>query len=242
MEILSATEDGVRFLGFVGAFDTPEVDGFQAHVDSAIDEQVFKVVINLGQMSFINSTALGALIRAQKRLNQYGGDLALAEPSAFASGVFKTLGIDRKIKCFKSEAEAVDYMKTVGAEGVSVEGEQQVSFSFVDRAQTAVAGEDARMGVVKSIGEAAITFQWENLDNLDVDKMFVANAPLKLRFQLPLYHESHLFAAEANVVNSAITAGGRVTVQAKFANLKDVERRAIQQFVRDLRYLKGELS
>jgi anti-anti-sigma factor len=65
MEILSATEDGVRFLGFVGAFDTPEVDGFQAHVDSAIDEQVFKVVINLGQMSFINSTALGALIRAQ---------------------------------------------------------------------------------------------------------------------------------------------------------------------------------
>jgi len=37
--------------------------GFQAHVDSAIDEQVFKVVINLGQMTFINSTALGALIQ-----------------------------------------------------------------------------------------------------------------------------------------------------------------------------------
>lgn len=242
MEILSATEDGVRFLGFVGAFDTPEVEGFQAHVDSAIDEQVFKVVINLGQMSFINSTALGALIRAQKRLNQYGGDLALAEPSAFASGVFKTLGIDRKIKCFKSESESVEYMKTVGAEGVSVEGEQQVSFSFVDRAQTAVAGEDARMGVVKAIGEGGITFQWENLDSLDVDKMFVVNAPLRLRFQLPLYHESHLFTAEATVLASGITAGGRVTVQAKFANLKDVERRAIQQFVRDLRYLKGELS
>jgi anti-anti-sigma factor len=242
MEILSATEDGVRFLGFVGAFDTPEVDGFQAHVDSAIDEQVFKVVINLGQMSFINSTALGALIRAQKRLNQYGGDLALAEPSAFATGVFKTLGIDRKIKCFKSEAEAVEYMKTVGAEGVNVEGEQQVSFSFVDRAQTAVAGEDSRMGVVKLIGEGGISFQWENLDSLDVDKMFVAGAPLKLRFQLPLYHESHLFTADATVVSSGITAGGRVTVQAKFVNLKDVERRAIQQFVRDLRYLKGELS
>jgi len=242
MEILSATEDGVRFLGFVGAFDTPEVDGFQAHVDSAIDEQVFKVVINLGQMSFINSTALGALIRAQKRLNQYGGDLALAEPSAFASGVFKTLGIDRKIKCFKSEAESVEYMKTVGAEGVTVEGEEQVNFSFVDRAQTSVAGEDPRMGVLKSVGEGGLSFQWENLDNLDVDKMFVANAALKLRFQLPLYHESHLFTAEATVVSSAITAGGRITVQAKFANLKDVERRAIQQYVRDLRYLKGELS
>ena len=242
MEILSATEDGVRFLGFVGAFDTPEVDSFQAHVDAAIDEQVFKVVINLAQMSFINSTALGALIRAQKRLNQYGGDLAMAEPSAFASGVFKTLGIDRKIKCFGSEADSVEYMKTVGAEGVSVEGEQQVSFSFVDRAQTAVAGDEPRIGIVKSIGEGGIRFQWENLDNLDVDKMFVANAPLKLRFQLPLYHETHTFTAEGTVASSSITAGGRVTVQAAFVNLKDVERRAIQQFVRDLRYLKGELS
>ena len=242
MEILSATEEGVRFLGFVGAFDTPEVDAFQAHVDSAIDEQVFKVVINLGQMSFINSTALGALIRAQKRLNQYGGDLALAEPSAFATGVFKTLGIDRKIRCFKSEAEAVEYLKTVGSEGVGVEGEQQVSFAFSDKAQTAAAGEEARIGVMKNIGEQGITFQWENLDNLDVEKMFVAGAPLRLRFQLPLYHETHLFTADASVASAAITAGGRVTVNAKFANLKDVERRAIQQFVRDLRYLKGELS
>jgi anti-sigma B factor antagonist len=242
MEILSATEEGIRFLGFVGAFDTPEVDGFQAHVDSAIDEQLFKVVINLGQMSFINSTALGALIRAQKRLNQYGGDLALAEPSSFATGVFKTLGIDRKIKCFGNEADAVEYLKSVGSEGVGVEGEQQVSFSFVDRAQTAVAGDEPRMGVLKQIGEYGIQFQWENLDKLDVDKMFVAGSPVRLRFQLPLYHETHLFTADASVISSSITAGGRVTVQAKFANLKDVERRAIQQFVRDLRYLKGELS
>jgi anti-anti-sigma factor len=242
MEILSATEDGVRFLGFVGAFDTPEVEAFQAHVDSSIDEQLFKVVINLGQMSFINSTALGALIRAQKRLNQYGGDIALAEPSAFASGVFKTLGIDRKIRCFPTEAEAVEYIRTVGSEGVGVEGEQKVSFSFVEPSQIAVAGEEPRMGLLKNIGEAGIVFQWENLDNLDVDKMFVAGSGLRLRFQLPLYHESHMFTAEGAVVRSNITAGGRVTVEAKFVNLKDVERRAIQQFVRDLRYLKGELS
>jgi anti-anti-sigma factor len=242
MEILNATEEGIRYLGFVGAFDTPEVDAFQAHVDSAIDEQFFKVVINLGRMTFINSTALGALIRAQKRLNQYGGDLALAEPSAFASGVFKTLGIDRKIKCFSAEADAVEYLKTVGSEGVGVEGEQQVSFSFDNAAQTAVAGSDARVAVLKSIGPAGITFQWENLDNLDVDKMFVTGAAMHVKFQLPLYHETHLFTAEATVISSNITAGGRVTVQAKFSNLKDVERRAIEQFVRDLRYLKGELS
>ncbi len=242
MEILSATEEGVRFLGFVGAFDTPEVEKFQAHVDSAIDDQLFKVVINMGQMSFINSTALGSLIRAQKRLNQYGGDLAVAELSSFAAQVFRTLGIDRKIKCFPAEAEAVVYLRTVGSEGVGVEGNEQVSFTFVDPQQVAASGEEPRIGVLKNVGEYGIGFQWENLDGLDTDAMFVPGAPVRVRFQLPLYHESHMFAADANVVSANVTAGNRVTVQAKFTALKDVERRAIQQFVRDLRYLKGELS
>lgn len=242
MEFLSATEEGIRYLGFVGAFDTTEVDAFQAHVDAAIDEQIFKVVINLGQMTFINSTALGTLIRAQKRLNQYGGDLALAEPTPFAAGVFKTLGIDRKIKCFGSEAEAVEYLRSVGSEGVGVEGEQQVSFSFTDHAQVAVAGSEPRVGLLKSIGEFGVTMQWENLDDLDVEKMFVPGAAMRLKFQLPLYHETHLFTAEASVVSSNFTAGNRLTVQAKFLNLREVERNSIQQFVRDLRYLKGELS
>ena len=242
MEILSASEDGIRFLGFVGAFDTPEVDAFNAHVDGAIDDQHFKLCINVGQMTFINSTALGSLIRAQKRLKQYGGDLAIAELQGFAVQVFRTLGIDRKVRCFASEAEAVEYLRSVGAEGVGVDGDVQISFSFPGVAQAAVAGSDARIGKMKSIGEQGISFQWENLDGLDAEKMFTAGAPIKLRFQLPLYHESHTFQADANVVSGDVSAGNRVLVQAKFASLKDVEKKAIQQYVRDLRYLKGEIG
>jgi anti-sigma B factor antagonist len=242
MEILSASEDGVRFLGFVGAFDTPEVEAFNAHVDAAIDEQHFKVVLNVGQMTFINSTALGSLIRAQKRLKQYGGDLAVAELQGFAVQVFRTLGIDRKLRCFPSESEAVAYLRTVGAEGVSVEGEVQVSFSFAAPAQTAVAGEEARVGVLKTIGETGLAFQWENLDGLDADSMFAVGAPVRLRFQLPLYHESHTFQPDAAVTGSQVTAGNRVLVQTKFKVLRDVELKAIQQYVRDIRYLKGELG
>jgi stage II sporulation protein AA (anti-sigma F factor antagonist) len=242
MEILSASEDGIRFLGFVGAFDTPEVEGFNAHVDSAIDEQHFKVCINVGQMTFINSTALGALIRAQKRLKQYGGDLAVAELQGFAVQVFRTLGIDRKIRCFTSEAEAIEYLRTVGAEGVGVDGEIQVSFQFTDAAQTNVAGADPRMGRMRNLGEQGVLFQWENLDGLDVEKMFAAGAPVQLRFQLPLYHESHTFQAEGAVTSAQVSAGNRVLVQVRFAGLRDVEKRAIQQYVRDIRYLKGELG
>jgi anti-anti-sigma factor len=242
MEILSASEEGVRYLGFVGAFDTPEVDTFNAHVDAAIDEQHFKIVINAGQMTFINSTALGSLIRAQKRLKQYGGDLAIAELSGFAVQVFKTLGIDRKVRCFPSEQEAITYLRSIGTEGVGVEGEVQVAFHFTAPAQTSAAGADPRIGVLKMIGEQGLSLQWENLDHLDVDAMFAAGAPIVLRFHLPLYHESHLFQADATVTGHQVTAGDRVVVQTRFVHLSDAEKAAVQQYVRDLRYLKGELS
>jgi anti-sigma B factor antagonist len=242
MDILSAVDNDIQFLGFVGSFDTTDVEAFQAHIEEAIDDQRFKVVINMGQMTFINSTALGSLIRAQKRLNQYGGDLAIAELGGFAGGVFKTLGIDRKIRCYESEQEARDYLAEVGAEGVSVDGEQFVQFSFVDDAELEVAGTDKRVGVMKSIGEQGLSLLWENLDNLDADRMFHAGARVQLEFQLPLYHETHTFSAKATVVSTAVTAGNRMTVQARFDALSDVERGAVQQYVRDLRYLKGELG
>ncbi len=242
MDILSNDDDSIYTLTLVGSFDTTEVEKFQAFVEGAIDDQNFKIVVNVGQMTFINSTALGSLIRAQKRLNQYGGDLAIEELSGFPASVFKTLGIDRKIKCFDGHAEAIDYLRSVGAEGVGVEGEQQVGFKFLDAEQLGAAGDDVRIGVMKSIGEFGIRFNWENLDDLDVDTMFSIGARLRVGFALPLYHESHTFEADATLESVDAGAGGRVSVQAKFVDLSDIERRAIQQFVRDIRYLKGELS
>ncbi len=242
MDILTSADDRIVTLTLVGAFDTTEVDKFQAFVEEAIDAQEFKVLVNVGQMTFINSTALGSLIRAQKRLNQYGGDLAIDELSGFPASVFKTLGIDRKIRCFTDRQEAVGYLQQVGSEGVGVDGEQQVSFIFLDEVQQGVAGDDPRVGVMKSIGEYGIKLAWENLDDLDVDNMFQIGVRMEVSFALPLYHESHTFQAAATVQSMTMTAGGRVTVQCKFTALSDVERRAIQQFVRDIRYLKGELS
>ncbi len=242
MEILNSDDEGIRILRLVGNFDTTDVETFHAHVEAAIDAQYFRVLVDADQMRFINSTALGSLIRAQKRVQQYGGDLAICALPSFAAGVFKTLGLDRKIRCFEAADQASEYLESVGAEGVGVEGDQQVGFVFSSDAQVAVAGDEPRMGTMKNIGEYGIQFQWENLDDLDVDTMFATGAVLQLRFRLPLYHESHMFDAIAMVVNATVTAGNKVTVQTKFTNLSDVERRAIQQFVRDLRYLKGELS
>ena len=65
---------------------------------------------------------------------------------------------------------------------------------------------EPRMGTMKSIGEYGVQFQWENLDALDVDSMFKAGAGIRLSFRLPLYHESHIFHVDSQVVDFFINA------------------------------------
>ena len=167
MEILSSHAGGIQALHLIGNFDATAVETFRAHVEESIDARRFRVLVDAEQVRFINLAAFRSLIRAQKRLQQYGGDLAIATLPSFASGVFKTVGLDRKIRCFDAADQAQEYLCGVGTEGFSVDGEQEVGFTFSGAEQIAAAGEEPRMGTMKRIGEFGMQFEGENLDGLD---------------------------------------------------------------------------
>ena len=109
MDILSAYEDGIHYFGFVGQFDTTDVEQFQAHVEEAVDAQHFKIAINLGQMTFINSTALGYLVAIAKRLKDIGGELVFSAPSRFFADTIRTLELHHLFEIFPSDQEAALY-------------------------------------------------------------------------------------------------------------------------------------
>lgn len=111
MEILRSTEGDIVQLYFEGDFDIPDVDDFEAHVDEAVEAQRFKLLVDGTRMRLINSTAIQALLRAQSRLKEGGGDLAVAGISPFITSVFATLGIDRRIRCFPGEAQALEWLR-----------------------------------------------------------------------------------------------------------------------------------
>jgi anti-sigma B factor antagonist len=57
-----------------------------------------RLVVDLADTEFIDSTGLGVLIRALKRLRHRGGDLVLRSPRPNARKVLKITSLDRVIK------------------------------------------------------------------------------------------------------------------------------------------------
>lgn len=70
------TEVDVR--GEVDIATTPE---FDAAVQVAVDEGASVLVMHLGDVTFMGSSGLAGLLRAQRILGEAGGRLVLAEPS-----------------------------------------------------------------------------------------------------------------------------------------------------------------
>jgi anti-sigma B factor antagonist len=54
-----------------------------------------RLVLDLHETEFIDSTALNILVRALKRLRHGGGDLIIRSPRANARKVFNITGLDR---------------------------------------------------------------------------------------------------------------------------------------------------
>lgn len=97
-----------------GDFDSSDVDAFEGHVEDALQEPPSRLLLDGTRIRLINSTAIQSLLRAQVRLQENGGDLAVSGLSPFVKSVFGTLGIDRRVRCFDSDHEALEWLRSGG--------------------------------------------------------------------------------------------------------------------------------
>ena len=66
-----------------------------------------RLVVDLGQVSFIDSSGLGALISGLKSARQAGGDLRIANPGEQARVVLKLTRLDRVLHPYDSVEDAL---------------------------------------------------------------------------------------------------------------------------------------
>ena len=83
--------DDVADLQLVGEIDLSSAHLLVAEIDAAIEAGARTVVLDFAGVSFVNSTGLGAMVAATKRLRADGGDLVLRRfrgipASALATG------------------------------------------------------------------------------------------------------------------------------------------------------------
>lgn len=90
--------------GEVDIFTAPE---FKARITDAIDAGRDVVVIDLAEATFIDSSSLGVLISAHRRLSQREGRLIVACDVPAVRNTFRITGLDAVLEIVASREEAL---------------------------------------------------------------------------------------------------------------------------------------
>lgn len=83
-----------ELLSLAGEIDLSTSHLLVEAIDSAIEAGATEVVLDFGEVTFVNSTGLGAMVAATKRLRQAGGDLVLRRFRGIPASALATTGLD----------------------------------------------------------------------------------------------------------------------------------------------------
>jgi anti-sigma B factor antagonist len=90
--------------GEIDLYTAPE---FKARLTEILDEGKTRVVVDLSQATFIDSTTLGVLAGGVKRVRPTGGELAIVCRDPNIIEIFKATGLDRVFPIHETRDEAV---------------------------------------------------------------------------------------------------------------------------------------
>ncbi len=91
--------------GEIDLFTAPEL---KQVITEVIESGEHRVAIDLTEVSFLDSTALGVLIGAVKRLRSRGGALAIINTDSSIAKTFEITGLDQIFTIVSSRAEALE--------------------------------------------------------------------------------------------------------------------------------------
>ena len=95
----------ISVTGEIDLFTAPE---FKQHVSAPIDAGVSHVIVDLTRTTFIDSSSLGVLIGAHRRLKLRGGSLVIVCDNDAITKTFRITGLDGVFTLVASLDDALD--------------------------------------------------------------------------------------------------------------------------------------
>lgn len=261
MKISITPQADCSILHLTGEFGTLDTPPFLQEVKSLVEAGVRNIVLNLRLTKYINSTALGALIKASRILEENGGKLVVSRPSTFCRNAITSVGLEGVIPVFENDEIAMERLQEAGPvrateDATPVEEENNtVLFSPVDQARAkgliAKAGRGAStskrnwhgVGSAADLDATTLRFFWDGgntgLTSAAMAQMLEPGSDVKVKFRLPLLQRGY---REATVtVGRTTEEGSGVSVVATFKDLDRETADAVKQYTEDVAYLKQEL-
>jgi len=269
MHITADARDSYTILHLRGEFDTFYCPLLEKEINALVAGGTSRVVLNLRLVKFINSTALGAIIKASKTLQSQGGHLVISRPSNFCRDIIAKVGLNRVVPMFDTDEEAAAHLTedvAADADGEEFPGEEEgaVMFSPTDPSRVEhfvpahkrgggranpVHGHSfgktwRGIGRMSDLSSSGLSFTWNGgsseLSPFEMAQFLAIGTDLKVKFRLPLFQKGH---CEAVVTVTAVDEGDEdVRIGTSFQQLDDETRSAVEQYAKDMAYLRKELK
>ena len=110
MIITESTKNGVKVLRFSGKFNSRSRQEFQTAIGKAEQGGARKIILNLQDVSFVDSAALGLLANLQKKLTAQHIHLSLVNPQDYVKRVLELVKMDQLISMHTTEEQAMSSM------------------------------------------------------------------------------------------------------------------------------------
>ncbi len=107
LEFEERQEGTVTVLMLKGSLDAATAPNLKRHSDVLSNASKSQLVVDLGGLTLIDSSGVGALVGLGKRVRSANGDLRFARPNGQPAEIFKLLRLDRAFEVFDTLDDAV---------------------------------------------------------------------------------------------------------------------------------------
>lgn len=105
---VSTISGAVTVVAVAGEIDVYTAPILRDHLDQLIDAGSYRLVVDLGAVTFMDSTALGVLVGRLKLVRGHGGSLVLACRHDRVLKVFTITGLDKVFQILPTAEAAID--------------------------------------------------------------------------------------------------------------------------------------
>jgi anti-sigma B factor antagonist len=259
--------ENVTILSFVGEFDAFNLPTYSQKIDALVEQGETNVVFNLRLLTFINSSALGYLLKVKKRCQELGGDLILVQPSKFIKKTLLTLGLQEVFNIYETDEDGVLAFQRpqgakkskIGKESSEVDqkltGANNIMFHVVDEEGKDLYGSNWQVGRITDLSEKSLEFHWQvpapgpkhliPISSENFDSAFHPGTRLRVKFQQPFAMKSHYFEMTGQVSNLEHGEGDNpsdAAITIEYGDMKPEDRESLVGFVKDLKKFREILS
>lgn len=112
MEINQKIIDDIPIVSVCGRIDATTSKDLENVLNSLIDKNNTKIVLDLGGVEYISSVGLRVMLAALKKVRPMQGDVRLAALQPFVREVFEITGFTKLFTIYPNQGEALNHIKT----------------------------------------------------------------------------------------------------------------------------------